>query len=123
MKIKNIEVDFDFLDANDVERFENATQKLVDETEKYKEKEISMSEEIRLECEIIEKFFDEVFEEGISQKLFNGKQNLKEHVDVFQDIMNEKIRYNKDIEAMYQRYQPNRDTRRNGKYNKRFKKM
>ena len=116
MKIKNIEVDFDFLDANDVERLEKATQKLVDKTEEYKEKEISMSEEIRLECEIIEKLLDEVFEEGISQKLFNGKQNLKEHVDVFQDIMNEKIRYNKDMEAIYQRYQPNRETRRNGKY-------
>lgn len=116
MKIKNIEVDFDFLDANDVERLEKATQKLVDKTEEYKEKEISMSEEIRLECEIIENFLDEVFGNGISEKLFNGKQNLKEHVDVFQDIMNEKIKYNKDIEAMYQRYQPNRDTRRNGKY-------
>ena len=116
MKIKNIEVDFDFLDANDVERLEKATQKLVDKTEEYKEKEISMSEEIRLECEIIEKFLDEVFEEGISQKLFNGKQNLKEHVDVFQDIMNEKIRYNKDMEAIYQRNQHNREKRRNGKY-------
>jgi len=116
MKIKNIEIDFDFLDANDVERLEKATQKLVDKAEQYKEKEISMSEEIRLECEIIDNFLDEVFGEGVSQKLFNGKQNLKEHADVFQDIMNEKIRYNKDIEAVYQRYQPNRDTRRNGKY-------
>lgn len=116
MKIKNIEIDFDFLDADDVERLENATKKVVEKTDEYKGKEISMSEEIRIECKIIDEFLDEVFGKGISEKLFSGKQNLKEHVDVFQDIMNEKIRYNKDMEAIYQRYQPNRDTRRNGKY-------
>jgi len=112
MKIKNIEVDFDFLDADNVEKLEIAYKKLIEETEEYKGKEVSMSEEIRIECRIINEFLDEVFGEGLSEKLFNKKNNLKEHVDVFQEILNEKMRYTKDIKSMYQRYQPNREMRR-----------
>ncbi len=112
MKIKNIEVEFDFLDADDVERLENAYKKVLEETEKYKEEEMSMSEEIRIECRIINEFLDSIFGEGISNKLFNGKMSLKEHTDVFQDILNEKIKYSRDLETVYQRYRPNREERR-----------
>jgi len=106
MRIKDLEVNFDFLDADDVERLENATKKVVEKSEEYKDKELSMSEDIRLECKIINEFFDEVFGEGISEKLFNGKNNLKDHIKVFEDIMAEKIKYTNDIQSMYERYQP-----------------
>ena len=106
MKIKDIEVNFDFLDADDIEKLENATKKVVEKTEEYKNKQLSMSEDIRVECGIINEFLDEVFGEGTSEKLFNGKNNLKEHINVFEDIMNEKIKYTNDIQSMYERYQP-----------------
>lgn len=106
MKIKDLEVNFDFLDADDVERLENATKKVAEKSEEYKGKELSMSEDIKLECKIINDFFDEVFGEGISEKLFNGKNNLKEHIKVFEDIIDEKIKYANDLNSMYERYQP-----------------
>lgn len=112
MKLKNIEIEFDFLDADDVEKLENAYQKVVDETEKFKKQELSMSEEIRVECKIIDEFLDNVFGEGIAQKLFNGKMSLKEHTDIFQEILDEKIKYSKDLENVYQRYKPNKEERR-----------
>lgn len=115
MKIRNIEIDFDFLDANDVEKLEKATQKIINKSEEFKGVNLSMSEEIKLECEIINDFLDEVFGEGISKKIFDNKNNLKEHVDVFQEIMNEKIKVSKDLQTLYQRYQPNREVRKNGK--------
>ena len=34
MKIKDIEVDFDFLDADDVERFEKEARKVVEECQR-----------------------------------------------------------------------------------------
>ena len=40
-------------------------------------KEMSYSEVIREECNIIERFFDNVFGKGISEKIFNNKKNLK----------------------------------------------
>lgn len=112
MKLKNIEVEFDFLDADNVEKLENAYKKVVEETEKHQEEELSMSQEIRLECQIINEFLDNVFGEGVSGKLFNGKMSLKEHTEVFQDILNEKIKYSRDLESIYQRYQPRKERRR-----------
>lgn len=112
MKIKNIEVEFDFLDADDVERLENAYKKVVEETKKYQEEDLSMSQEIRIECQIINEFLDSVFGEGFSEKLFKGKMSLKEHTEVFQDILNEKIKYSRDLETVYQRYKPNKEERR-----------
>jgi len=112
MKIKNIEVEFDFLDADNVEKLENAYKKVLEETEKHQEEELSMSQEIRIECQIINEFLDSVFGEGVSEKLFNGKMSLKDHTEVFQDILNEKIKYSRDLEAVYQRYKPNREERR-----------
>lgn len=113
MKLKDIEVDFDFLDADDIERFENEANKVIEESEKYKDKEISMSEEIKIECNLIDAFLDNVFGEKTSQKLFNGKKNLREHVEIFKYIMDEKIKYTNEISSIYQRYQPNREQRRN----------
>ena len=117
MKIKDLEIEFDFLDADDVERLEKGYQKVIEETERHKEEELSMSEEIRIECQIIDEFLNYVFGEGTAEKLFNGKKSLKAHTEVFQDILNEKLIYSRDIEAVYARYQPNREQRRKGRNN------
>ena len=87
MKIRDIEVDFDFLDADDVERFENAAKRVVEECAYKEKKEMTYAEVIREECNIIDRFFDAVFGNGISEKLFKGKKNLSDHVKAFEDIV------------------------------------
>ncbi len=117
MKIKNIEVDFNFLDADDIEKFEKEAQKVKEKADSYKnDKEISYSEAIRRECTIIDDFFDNVFGEGTSLKLFNGKKNLEEHIQVFSDIVEEKVKQTKNFAELYQRYTPNRQERRFNKF-------
>ena len=96
MKIREIEVDFDFLDADDVERFEKEARRVKEECEMKNKQEMSYSEVIREECNIIDRFFDDVFGNGISGKLFNGKKNLSEHIKAFEDIVIEKIEQQKD---------------------------
>ena len=77
MKLKDIEVDFKFTDADCIERLENAI-KNVQEKAKLKEREnLSLSESIRQECEILDTFFDEVFGEGIAKKIFDGKNKFR----------------------------------------------
>ena len=112
MKIRNIEVDFDFLDADDVERFENAARRVVEECANKDKKELSYAEVIREECNIVENFFDNVFGKGISEKLFNGKKNLSDHVKAFEDIVKMKNEKQKDLQSTLDRYQPNREQRR-----------
>lgn len=116
MKIRNIEVDFNFLDADDIERFEKEAKKVQEECEKKKNTKMSISEAIRGECNIINNFFDKVFGEGISLKMFNGKSNLEDHIKAFEDIVKEKIEKQKDLQNTFDRYQPNREQRRYNKY-------
>lgn len=115
MIIKDIEVNFSFTDADDIERFENEARKVEEKAKNYEKKEMSASEAIREECNVIEEFFDNVFEKGISQRLFKGKKDIAEHINLFQDIINAKIEQTKGMQNIYdnlERYMPNRETRR-----------
>ena len=114
MKIRNIEVDFSFLDADDIEKFENEAKCQLKEKE-----ELTYSQSLREQCKIIDEFFDAVFGEGVSFKLFNGNKNLEEHMKIFEDIIKEKIEEQKGLKNRFERYQPNRQERRYNKNNKR----
>ena len=118
MKIRNIEVDFNFLDADDIERFENEAEKIRKECETIKKQNLSYSQAIREECRIINNFFDNVFGKGVSDKIFGNKNNLEEHIKAFEDVVKEKINQQKGFETTLERYQPNREQRRYNQYHK-----
>lgn len=113
MKIKNIEVEFDFLDADDMERFETEAKKVIEKCEVKEKEQMSYSQMIREQCQIINDFFNNVFGNGMSQKIFGNKDNLKEHISAFEEIVKEKENQQKSIVSTLERYQPNRETRRN----------
>ncbi|MBQ9314875.1 MAG: AP endonuclease [Clostridia bacterium] len=113
MKIRNIEVEFDFLDADDMEKFENEAKKVVEQCKIKEKQQMSYSQMIREQCKIINDFFNNVFGDGMSQKLFGNKDNLKEHISAFEEIVKEKENQQKSIVSSLERYQPNRETRRN----------
>ena len=118
MKLKDIEVDFSFTDADCLERLEKASKKVQEEAKEHKKEEMSLSEAIRKECGIINNFIDEVFGEGIAEKVFKGKNDLQEHMELFTDIMNAKIEMTRATQNLYDnkkkkaKYMPNRETRR-----------
>lgn len=122
MKLGNIEVNFSFTNADDVEKLELGVKKVKEKTEEYKGQEISLSEAIRKECKIIDEFFDTVFGEGTSAKLFKGKMDLQEHSELFMEIANEKVKQTKNMQDLYNnfeykaKYMPNREQRRHNKY-------
>ena len=118
MKIRGIEVDFNFLDADDAERFEKEAEKVVKECETKEKQQMSYSQTIREECMVIDNFFDNVFGTGISKKMFNGKYNLEEHLKAFEDIVKEKLEQQKGLQNIFDRYQPNREQRRFNQYHK-----
>ena len=76
MNIKGIEIDFDFLDADNVEKFEKEAKKVIEKTEAKEIVELSYAEALRQECEIVEVFIDNVFGKGISEQIFKRKSNL-----------------------------------------------
>ena len=118
MKIREIEVSFDFLDADDMERFEKETEKVKQECEIKGKQQLSCSEAIREECKIIDNFFNNVFGEGRAEKIFKGKSNIGDRIKAFEDIMKEKIEKQKGLQSTFDRYQPNREQRRYNQYHK-----
>lgn len=118
MKIRDVDVDFSFTDADDIEKFEIEAKKIEEISNNYEKKEMSTADVIREECNIIENFFDNVFEKGISQRLFKGKKDLKDHITLFEDVVKAKIEQVKDIQNVYNnienadRYKPNREIKR-----------
>ena len=116
MKIRDIEVDFDFLDADDVERFEKEAEKLLNKCDEEAKKDYTASESIKAQCRIVEEFFDNVFGKGISDKIFVKKNNLKEHLEIYEEIIKERNVCKNNIENKFGRYQPNREQRRYDKY-------
>jgi len=108
MQIKGIEIDFDFLDADNVEKFENEAKKVVEKS-KIEQKEITYSQALKMECEIVEDFIDNVFGKGVSKKIFKGKKNLKEHIEVFQEIADEKNNAQQDLQNLYNQYLPKQE--------------
>lgn len=125
MKLKDIEVDFSFTDADCIERLEKAAKKVKEKSEEFSKEEMSLSEAIRKECKIIDDFFNETFGEGIAEKIFKGKKDLQEHMELFTDIINAKIETTKTTQNLYDtleyraKYMPNREARRASKKNKR----
>lgn len=117
MKLRNIEVNFSFTNADDIEKLEKAIREVKEKTEKYKGQEITLSEMIRKECKALDEFFDTVFGEGTSAKIFEGRMDLQEHSELFVEVANEKIKQTRSMQDFYNRYMPNREQRRNNKYN------
>lgn len=122
MRIGNIDVDFSFTDADDIKKFERALIVVKEKSAEYEKKQVKMSEALRAECNIIDEFFDTVFGEGISQKLFEGKKDLQKHMELFKDITNAKNEATKSFQNLYNnleiktKYMPNRETIRYNKY-------
>ena len=114
MKILDKEVEFDFLDADNVALFEKEVNTVLDKCKEQKneKQKLSLSEALRRECEIIEVFFDNMFGEGTSKEIFKGKMNLKEHIKAFEYITSEKLKAQQDLEDTINQYSPNRATRR-----------
>jgi len=118
MIILNTEIDFDFLDADNAEKFENEARKVKEQCEIKGKENMKYSQVIREECNIIDNFFNNVFGIGTAEKIFKGKKNLNEHIKAFEDIINYKIEQQNKLESTLNRYQPNRESRRYNNYYK-----
>ncbi len=119
VKILNTELEFDFNDADDMERFEKAYGKAEKLLNEYKTNGKKASEAIRDNCKIIFDCFDEIFGEGASKKIFGEKTNLKSCTIAFEDLIKGKLEQDKEFENeitnIKNKYSPNRAARRSKK--------
>ena len=80
-EIKGVEFDVDILDADVMERLEDAAEKIQKRVNEEKAKKHKKNSEfIRVFNGLTEDFIDEVLGEGASEMIFHGNQNMMEHM-------------------------------------------
>lgn len=128
MKILEKEVDFDFFDGEQMEKYEKESEIAQKEisTMMANIKTMKQSELINKTCEIIEKCFDNIFGDGSSKEIFKGKRNFKLCLKAFKDLVKarkeqedeldvEMSDFEKELKEIGLEYKPNRATRRTKK--------
>ena len=126
MKILNQEIEFDFFDAEQMEKYEKESEIAQKELNSIDINKMKQSELINKTCETIEKCFDNVFGEGTSKKIFEGKKNFRLCVKAFKDLLKAKKEqvneiddeikdFQKELQEINAEYKPNRVTRRTKK--------
>lgn len=109
MIINGVELDIDFTDADFIEKIENGSKEVYQKAEELKQlKQLSLAEGIRQECKILKDFLDYVLGDGTSEKLFKGKDSLKQCLQAFKDIINAKQTAMSDFQAEVSKYSPDR---------------
>lgn len=116
MKIRNVELEFDFNDADDMEKLENAVEKTQKELNNISVDGKKASEVIRETCKVIFNCFNEIFGEGTDKKVFGEKTNFNICKEAFEDLVNARIEQEKEfteeMNNIEKKYSPNRAIRR-----------
>lgn len=108
MKINGVELEIDFTDADILEKIEKGSKEVYDKAEKLKGTTLSPAEGIRQECKILKDFLDYVLGEGTSEKLFKGKDSLKQCLNAYEDIINAREEEYKTLQSRVRKYSPDR---------------
>ena len=110
MKINGVELEVNFFEADFMEKVENCCKKVAEQAEKAKTdlKDLTLAQQIKAECKIIKDFFDEVFGEGTSEKIFKEKNDLKLCLSAFQDLIQAKVKMQNEMNSLFAKYSPDR---------------
>lgn len=113
MNILGLELEFDFFDADQLEVYERENLRVVKdikEPTQYEGK--TTAESFRIQCGIVDRFFDAVFGSGTAKKLFHGKANLRDHMEAFGIMSKGAEEARGEFDALEEKYASNRAERR-----------
>ena len=113
MYILGVELEYDFFDADQLEVYERENAKVtetINEPTQYEGK--STPDALRIQCRIVDNFFDAVFGSGTAQKIFKGKANIRDHIEAFGIVSQAAMSTREELEKIEDKYTPNRAERR-----------
>ena len=118
LNINDVELELDLMDADMAEKYEKAYRKMQRDVTNFPNN-LSLAENIRKQCKLIFNFFDEVFGEGTSKKIFGNKTNLRECIKAVETLIDHVNKDTEEANKIINKYSPNRVERRNSKFNNR----
>lgn len=113
MNILGVELEYDFFDADQLEVYERENAKVaedVNEPTQYEGK--STADALRIQCRIVDDFFDALFGAGTARKIFKGKANIRDHMEAFGIMAQGAMSAREELDKIEDKYTPNRAERR-----------
>lgn len=114
MIINNVELpDIDVSDALVMESYEAAHDKVAEKMNNLDVNGKRRSELIRIQCEVVFEFFEDVFGEGAAKKVFGNSVNLTTCLNAYEAVVIEVNNLEKNVAGQYKAKFGNRQQRRN----------
>lgn len=110
-KFNDFETNVDFTDADFMEKFENAYEEAMKNVDKAP-KTGKVSERIRYQVNVFDKFFSIVFGKDSIEKLFLGKSSIEMRIEACNSLYDFRNKENQRYNSMVNKYRPNRQQRR-----------
>lgn len=99
MILNGVEIqDIDVLDLDIRERVEKARKKVANKSANSSNYKGTDIEKAKTMCDDVSNFVDEIYGEGIANKVFKGRYNLKIAIEVFETIIDEIHRQDQEFE-------------------------
>lgn len=89
--INGVELELNIFEANQAEMFEDANKRVLEEIRKVINASTG-SESIKLFCDVVYDFFDDVFGEGTGDQVFEGRLDMLECLEAYTEV----IEYSKE---------------------------
>ena len=125
INVLGVELEYDFFDADQMEVYERENRRVAEdikEPTQYENK--SVADAYRIQCGIVDRFFDAVFGEGTAKRIFHGKANLRDHMEAFGIVAQAAGESRAEFDAIEEKYTPNRAERRQAeKDNRKIQKL
>ena len=106
MVINDVELEFDLLDIETFEKYEEVKEKI--STIDKEIKDMTPVESMKYQCTIIFDIFNDLFGEGTDKKIFGNRTNYGKCLDALVMLIEEEARQSKEIENKYKKYSVNR---------------
>ena len=103
MTLNGIEFDFDFTDADDLERFENAYDALRTAQDNAEAENEKASVIVRSQCLAVKAFFDEVLGEDAYAQLVQKPSSMEQNNDAIFDFVEAYTKAMQDVNAKTQK--------------------
>lgn len=95
----------DFMDADFMKVFEEKSKEFYERAKKNQTRKFNSTYEGMIEtCEVVEKYFDEVFGDGTSKELFGGSHNVQTHLEAVAELTDAHSKSRKEFNDFSNRY-------------------
>lgn len=104
MEINGVTLQVDFMDADFMEVFEQATNKMQKEINAGKTMQGSVAAKYRAMNQCIEAYFNDVFGEGTAENIFQGSKNVMAHMEAVARIQEAQVAERKQFNDFSNKY-------------------